>query len=91
VIDPDAASEEEQGTPAALNIPRAKGVEREGVFVVAGKQARFKPVKTGIVGETEIEIVEGLAEGEQIVSGSYKTLRTLKDEARIKIEDKKEG
>jgi HlyD family secretion protein len=91
VIDPDAAPEEEQGTPAALNIPRAKGVEREGVFVVAGKQARFKPVKTGIVGETEIEIVEGLAEGEQIVSGSYKTLRTLKDEARIKIEDKKEG
>jgi HlyD family secretion protein len=91
VIDPDAAPEEEEGTPSALNIPRAKGVEREGVFVVAGKQARFKPVKTGIVGETEIEIVEGLAEGEQIVSGSYKTLRTLKDEARIKIEEKKEG
>ena len=31
---------------------------------------------------------EGLQEGEEIVSGSYKTLRTLKDDARIKIEDK---
>ena len=31
--------------------------------------------------------MDGLKEGEEIVSGSYKTLRTLKEEARIKIED----
>ena len=56
--------------------------------VVDGKKAVFRPVKTGIMGDTDVEIVDGLAEGEEIVSGSYKTLRTLKDEARIKIEDK---
>jgi hypothetical protein len=33
-------------------------------------------------------VLEGLTEGEEIVSGSYKTLRTLKADARIKVEDK---
>ena len=42
------------------------------------------------MGDTDIEIAEGLKEGEEIVTGSYKTLRTLKDEAQIKIEDKEE-
>ena len=45
-------------------------------------------MKTGIMGETDIEITEGLGEGQEIVTGSYRTLRNLKDEARIKIETK---
>jgi HlyD family secretion protein len=40
------------------------------------------------MGDVDIEIVDGLKQGEEIVSGSYKTLSTLKDDARIKIEDK---
>jgi HlyD family secretion protein len=47
-------------------------------------------VKTGIVGETEVEVLSGLGDGEEIVSGSYRTLRTLKDQAKIKQETKKE-
>jgi hypothetical protein len=42
------------------------------------------------MGETELEVTEGLAEGTEIVSGSYRTLRTLKDISRIKVEKKKE-
>jgi HlyD family secretion protein len=63
-----------------------RGEEREGVFIVKERQARFQPVKTGILGESDIEILEGLKGGEEIVSGSYKTLRTLKNEAHVKIE-----
>ena len=38
----------------------------------------------------EIELTEGLQEGEEIVTGSYKTLRTLKVDARLKVDkDKK--
>jgi HlyD family secretion protein len=55
---------------------------------VDGEKAVFKPVKTGIMGESDLEITEGLAAGETIVTGSYRTLRTLKDEARIKTEAK---
>jgi HlyD family secretion protein len=62
--------------------------ELEGVFIINGqKQARFRPVKTGITGETEIEILENLKEGEEIVSGSFQTLRTIKDGAAVKIDN----
>jgi HlyD family secretion protein len=87
VIDPDAlqASEKDSGAASA-----EKGEEKEGVFVVNAGQVAFRPVKTGIIGETDIEVVEGLKEGDEIVTGAYKTLRTLKDQAKIKLEEKKE-
>jgi HlyD family secretion protein len=59
------------------------------VFVVDKGKAVFRPVKTGVIGENDIEILDGLGEGDEIVSGSYKTLRTLKDQAKIKKEEKK--
>ena len=49
--------------------PAEKGEEKEGVFVVNGGQVAFRPVKTGIIGETEIEVAEGLKEGDEIVTG----------------------
>ncbi|MBP1623886.1 MAG: secretion protein HlyD family protein, partial [Acidobacteria bacterium] len=61
--------------------------ELEGVFVIdQNMTARFRPVKTGITGESEIEVMENLKEKEQIVSGSYQTLRTIKDGAAVKID-----
>ena len=78
-----------EGEPSG-GAPRARGEEKEGVFLVSKGQARFKPVKTGITGETDIEVVDGVAPGDEIVTGSYKTLRTLKDKARIKVEVPKE-
>jgi HlyD family secretion protein len=62
--------------------------ELEGVFVIDnnGKIARFRVVKTGITGESEIEVLDNLKEGDQIVSGSFQTLRTIKDGAAVKIE-----
>jgi HlyD family secretion protein len=70
--------------------PVEKGEEKDGVFVINAGQAHFRPVKTGIMGETEIEVLDGLKEGDEIVVGSYKTLRTLKHEAKVKVEEKKE-
>jgi len=78
-----AAGEEPTG-------PVEKGEEKDGVFVINAGQAHFRPVKTGIMGETDIEILDGLKEGDEIVVGSYKTLRTLKHEAKVKVEEKKE-
>jgi HlyD family secretion protein len=89
VVDPDAmggGSEREGNTVA--QVAREKGEEKDGVFVVEGEKALFKPVKTGIMGETDIEITEGIDEGKTIVTGSYKTLRNLKDDARIKVDQK---
>ena len=57
--------------------------------MVHNAQVAFRPVKTGIIGETDIEVTEGLQEGDEIVTGSYKTLRTLKDEAKVKKQEDK--
>ena len=55
----------------------------------ASGEAPFRPVKTGIMGETDIEIIDGLKEGDEIVTGSYKTLRTLKDKAQRQARDRR--
>jgi HlyD family secretion protein len=70
---------------------RKRGEEKDGVFIVQDQKAIFTPVETGIMGDTEIEILEGLEEGQEIVIGSYRTLRQLENEARIKVEKKKKG
>ncbi len=59
----------------------------QGVFVVRNKHAQFVPVATGITGVTDIEVLSGLQEGDQIITGSYKTLRTLKPDARVKVDN----
>jgi HlyD family secretion protein len=61
--------------------------EIQGVFVVNGKKAVFRPVETGISGVTDIEITKGLQTGDEIVVGSYKALRTLKPEASVKVDN----
>jgi HlyD family secretion protein len=89
VVDPTAV-QASSGEPAGAAV-RAKGEEKEGVFVVNDNQAAFRPVKTGIIGETDIEVTSGLQEGDEIVTGSYKTLRTLNDESKVKLDVKKGG
>jgi HlyD family secretion protein len=64
-----------------------KNPEVQGVFVVRNKRAQFVQVTTGITGVTDIEVASGLQEGDQIVTGSYKTLRTLKPDARVKVDN----
>ena len=86
VVDPaigQAGPAEGGSTPART----AKLEEKEGVFVVQEGKAVFKPVKTGIIGDADIEILEGIKDGDEIVVGSYRTLRTLRNQAQLKIEE----
>ncbi len=62
--------------------------ELQGVFVVRDKKAVFVPVETGITGTTDIEVTSGLREGDEIVTGSYKVLRTLRNNAKVKVDNK---
>jgi HlyD family secretion protein len=71
--------------PAAAGDPKKD--EIQGVFVIHGKKAIFRPVETGITGVTDIEVTKGLQQGDEIVVGSYKALRTLKPEANVKIDN----
>jgi HlyD family secretion protein len=71
--------------PTASGDPKKD--EIQGVFVISGKRAIFRPVKTGISGVTDIEVTDGLQPGDEIVVGSYKALRTLKPEASVKVDN----
>jgi HlyD family secretion protein len=62
--------------------------ELQGVFVIRGEKAEFVEVTTGITGTTDIEVTKGLQDNDQIVTGSYRVLRTLKNHAKIKIDNK---
>ena len=57
--------------------------EAEGVFVVRGGLATFRPVKVGVAGDEYFEVVDGLREGETIVAGTYQAIRDLKDGAKV--------
>jgi HlyD family secretion protein len=59
----------------------------QGVFIVRNKKAEFVPVATGIAGTSDIEVVNGLQEGDEVITGSYKILRTLRPGSGVKIDN----
>jgi HlyD family secretion protein len=61
--------------------------EVQGVFVIRTKKALFVPVNTGITGTTDIEVLDGLKEGDEVITGSYKVLRTLRPGSSVKIDN----
>ena len=67
--------------------PKKQKEEIQGVFVVRNRKAEFVKVETGLTGTTEIEVKDGLKEGDEIITGSYKVLRTLRNGAGVKVDN----
>jgi HlyD family secretion protein len=70
---------------AASKTKKADDVQ--GVFVVRNKKATFVPVSTGITGTTDIEVLDGVKEGDEVITGTYKVLRTLRPGSSVKIDN----
>jgi HlyD family secretion protein len=60
--------------------------EEEGVYIIENGKVKFATVKTGLMGDLDVEVSEGLKGGEQIVQGPYRVLRELKDGAEVHIQ-----
>ncbi len=70
--------------------PKADIKPKEVVFVVENGSVKSVPVKRGIANATHVEILEGLGEGAEVVSGSYKAInRELEDGTKVRVEDQK--
>jgi HlyD family secretion protein len=65
----------------------SKQEELQGVFVIRNHKAEFVAVDTGISGTTDIEVLKGLNDGDEIITGSYKVLRTLKPGSSVKVDN----
>ena len=72
-----------EGEPAMEGGASEPSADREdpieGVFVVDGGLARFRPVEIGIAGDNYFEVLDGLEEGDAVVSGTYQVIRELSD------------
>ena len=89
---PKDASKEKNKVEAATSTPTDASKQKEkeevqGVFVIRNKKAEFVPVDTGISGTADIEVTKGLQEGDEVITGSYKILRTLKPGTSVKIDN----
>jgi HlyD family secretion protein len=81
VLDPTAAASELK--------PGQTRKETEGVFVLRGGRAEFVPIKVGIAGDKYFEVLSGLKEGDQVITGPYNSVRGMADGDQVKVEIKK--
>ncbi len=68
--------------------PGAHNDDEQGVFVIRNGRAYFVPVTTGIMGTMNVQVLKGLKPGDTIVTGSYSVLRTLRNGAKVRINNK---
>ena len=79
-------------TPTPATKEDGKKKEVEGVFVLkTDGTVEFRKIKTGINAELQTEVLEGLTEGEEIVTGPFKALRSLKIGDRVKVDNAMPG
>jgi HlyD family secretion protein len=91
-----SGEEEKEGAVASTDSGSVKGEKKdkkekkevEGIFLVAEGRAKFVKVATGIADQQNIEIISGINDDDQVVTGSYKILRTLKDGDKVKVTEK---
>ncbi len=84
----DEKPEAEEKPKAGNGKPKKK--EIKGVFVVRDSKAVFVPVETGIADQKNIEVISGLGEDDTVITGPFKTLRSLKSGDYVESKKKKE-
>ncbi len=73
--------------PPKESASKDRNQDMQGVFVIRNKKADFVPVTTGIAGTSDLEVINGLSEGDEVITGSYKVLRTLRSGTSVKVDN----
>jgi HlyD family secretion protein len=90
-----AQLEQEKSTPGSVHAAappketssKDRNQDVQGVFVIRNKKAEFVPVSTGIAGTGDLEVLDGLKEGDEVITGSYKVLRTIRSGSSVKVDN----
>jgi len=64
--------------------------ELKGVFVMRDGKARFERITTGIADQKRIEVTSGLNEGDSVIAGPYRVLRTVADDDEVEAEPERD-
>jgi HlyD family secretion protein len=89
----EASSKGGKGKVQAATTPpstaaKDKGKEEvQGVFLLKEARAVFTPVESGIMGQSDVEVVKGVQANDEIVSGPFSVLRTLKNHTKVKVDN----
>lgn len=84
----DKKGKVQAAAPGPTDASKDAGKEEiQGVFTIHNGVAQFEKVDTGIMGATDVEITKGLKPGDEIVTGSFSVLRTLKNNTKVKIDN----
>ena len=74
------------GATAPANVETDPSKLFECVFVKNGEEAKLRVVKTGIQDDANIQITEGLEEGETVITGPYNVVtKTLKSGDKVEV------
>ncbi len=65
--------------------------ETEGVFVLRSGRAEFVPITVGIAGDRFFEVLSGLKDGDQVITGPYNSVRGMADGDEVKVEEPETG
>jgi HlyD family secretion protein len=62
--------------------------EAEGVFLVRSGRAEFVPIKMGIAGDKYFEVLSGLKDNDQVITGPYNSVRGMADGDLVRIDNR---
>ena len=63
----------------------------ECVFIKDGNEAKLRVIKTGIQDDTNIQIISGLNEEDEVITGPYNTVtKSLKSGDKVEVKSDKE-
>jgi len=86
---PDKRRRRQEPTTASTELkPGQTRKETEGVFTVRDNSVEFVPIKMGIAGDKYFEVLSGLKEGEQVITGPYNSVRGMADGDPVKVDNK---
>jgi HlyD family secretion protein len=89
---------EKPATPAAspaatgsVPSPADKPKDVKGVYILQGNKAKFMPIETGITGESDIQVLSGVQENMEVITGPSRVIKALKDNTTVKRQTRKAG
>jgi HlyD family secretion protein len=77
-------------SPRGEKTEAGKLKTEEGVYLLKDGKAIFSKIKTGLAGELAVEVEDGVRAGQEIITGPFKALRTIKDGDRVSVMSEKE-
>ncbi len=76
---------------SSATVTNSTAVPKECVFVIEDGKAKLVNVKTGVQDNMNIQILEGVKEGTEVISGPYNAIsKTLKEGTSVKVVSKDE-